>query len=1004
MASRSNRRALSALLGLALFGAVCPPSISAQDSLGSVSPSVSPVRAERAGGLLPAMRGVRVALGGKVALGMSPGAGTAGQGVLGEALVSRTTFGRELLARLPIDDILHGLSLSPGVVLRGTDIGIASAPSLSIRGSGADQIGVYVDGAPARFETLGAAGIALGTDAISEVSVLTGVSSVVMADTRGGAISYVTRSGGSRLEGGFSATSEGPFGSGTGVGYNRFEGSVGGPAPLVPGLTWFFSAAVHGQPSAYRGAGAENAPTYVLAGVDTVIEYAPEPGQTASFTLPRYAQASGRCGQTGNLGTKLGAAIRANYGFECTGLRRPLDWATSSRGLAKLLYTFGNGSSLSITGLASDLQRRFSPGADINAAGLYGGFRTRSRLAVLNWDQMLGRALGGALALHANLSFGSDEYLSGLLDAESGSATSDPALGIEFGTLRFTGQDIIPLRVTDEIIRNIRTNSGLRVPYQDRMDLNPSQPFRANPYGLAQGWPTAGIDGGLTLVSERRLNGRWLVDWQASREIRLTGGGDLSRTDVAYYSSDLIRQVDLDAFRAQPQRIGLFGAGRLERGDLALEAGVRVDRFRAGGQFPVVPGRIFSNPDWSPDAATDDAAYSAAVARVFAEGRTQTVVSPRVSMASRASRHTTAHVGVGWQAEAPPFDMLFSGVNSDLVFASSARGFGVDVNIVSSSLVEGGIRHVFARGTSLDVSAYSKTRLSPYGYMYVSVFDPLWGVSGTRSVLSATDIRGTGADARLEWRGGEALSGSITYSLLRVMHSALTDVITPEDYSTHSVSGSVSLRVPEGTSPGSIVGAALSGTSADLLFRFTSGLPYTRLLLNEGMGIVTPAVGGSFSGLEENGGARLPWTKVLDLRLAKAIPWGAARLTAFVEVRNLLGTSNLLSAFAETGTDVNDVFRSRVTGPELTMLRNEPPAGAVAPDGTIDLTTGCAAWRSPVNCVALRRVENRFGDGNGLYSPDEQQRALNASYDAFLGAWRFYGPGRTARAGLEVRF
>jgi len=47
-------------------------------------------------------------------------------------------------------------------------------------------------------------------------------------------------------------------------------------------------------------------------------------------------------------------------------------------------------------------------------------------------------------------------------------------------------------------------------------------------------------------------------------------------------------------------------------------------------------------------------------------------------------------------------------------------------------------------------------------------------------------------------------------------------------------------------------------------------------------------------------------------------------------------------------------------------------------------------------------VERRFGDGNGLYTLTEQQRALNAFYDAFFGAWRFYGPGRTLRFGVEL--
>jgi len=971
---------------------------------GGVSEGVFTVRAERAGAAAGELREVRVRAGVAARADLWLARRSAA-GALEEESASRTVLRRSQLDVLPFDDIRHALSVSPAVVLRGTDIGIAGSPSLAIRGSEADQIGVYVDGAPARFEAAGEAGIALGTDAISQVEVLTGVPSVAFADTRGGAVFYETRSGGSSFEHGLSAASETPFGSRTGVQYTRFEGFLGGPAPRVPGLTWFVSAAVHGQPSAYRGAGAENAPTYVLAGVDTVLEYGAPAGQTNSYSLPRFAQASGRCGETGNLNSEQGVAIRANYGYECTALRRPLDWATSARGLAKLRYAYGSGSSVSLTGLASDYQRRYFPGMDIGAAGLYSGLRTRSRLAVLNWEQNVGRVL----ALHANVSYGSDEYLSGPLEIGSGAATADPALGIELEALHFAGQDIVPFPVDDEYVRRLRTFSLPLAPYQGRTDLNPSQSFRANPYGLAWNWPTQGVGGQLTLVSEHRLSGRWLADWQASPEIRLMGGADMARTDVSFYSADLVGVLGLDAYRAKPQRLGFFASGLLERGDLAVDVGVRVDRFTPGAQFPVVPGRIFTNPGWSPGAPAGDTSYAAAVARVFTEGRTQLVVSPRVRMAFRVSRRTTTRIGVARQAEPPALGMLFRRLNSDLAFTSRDDGFGTDVDIVSSSFVEAGIRHAFSPDATLDVSAYDVTRLTPYAYMYQSMYDPFAGANASFLVLTPVEKRGTGVDARLEWRGGKALSGSVAYSLIRVSETwpSITAIepVVPEGYSTHAVAGSISLSVPERVGPGPITGAVFGGVRADLLFRLTSGLPYTRYV-NRGSGLVAPSpyVGASLWA-ERLNSSRLPWTSVLDLRLAKSIPWGAARLTAFVEARNLLGARNLLRAFAETGDAVNELFRENVTAGEAASLRTESAAaGALLPDGTIDLTGGCATWQRRVNCVALQRVENRFGDGDGLYSPDEQRHALDAFYDAFFGTWQFYGPGRTARAGMELRF
>jgi hypothetical protein len=111
--------------------------------------------------------------------------------------------------------------------------------------------------------------------------------------------------------------------------------------------------------------------------------------------------------------------------------------------------------------------------------------------------------------------------------------------------------------------------------------------------------------------------------------------------------------------------------------------------------------------------------------------------------------------------------------------------------------------------------------------------------------------------------------------------------------------------------------------------------------------------------------------------------------------------------FAETGTTTNDSYRRRIERGELLGLAYEAQANnALLPDGSVDLRA-CAGWTGyagPVNCVALRRVERRFGDGDAIYSPAEQQKVMDTYYTSVLGAWRFFGPGRTARLGMELRF
>src|SRR5207249_2901657 len=291
--------------------------------------------------------------------------------------------------------------------------------------------------------------LSLGTLGIDAVAVTTGVPDATVADARGGGvISYVTGSGSATLTGHWRTETDEPFGDGSTVGYNRFEGEVGGPLPGVPQLTWCLSGTLQGQRSQYFGRGAADQPAFVLGPLDTLVQWTDGSGSTQVVPLPQYVQWSGSCSGGGG-----------NYGFACQGLRRPMDWSTAGRGQAKLSYSYGAGSSLSVTGILFDVQQRAFPGTDIADAALYRG----------------------------------------------GSGTS--GLGVEWETLKFTGADAVAFPVTDDIIRAIRTNSSMPVPFPNRTDLNLVQDGRLNPYALASSWPTSGLRTTMTRAWEHRLDG-----------------------------------------------------------------------------------------------------------------------------------------------------------------------------------------------------------------------------------------------------------------------------------------------------------------------------------------------------------------------------------------------------------------------------------------------------------------------------------------------------------------
>lgn len=946
-----------------------------------------------------------------------------------DQVASKTIVTGEMVDRLPVDDVRSVLSLTPGVVESGSSQGV------SIRGGRPGEANIYIDGAPVRSSVMGSQRVELGTNAVEEASVTTGALGVEFSDAQSGLVSYTTKAGGERLAGAVSYEGDEFFGKATRFGYNRLEGSIGGPVPSVQNLRFHLSGVARGAQSDFAtffggspsggGPGLEKVPTYVLGGLDTSVTVVDESGNGATVDIPRFVQYTGECGGTGSAGNAVAQAIQNNYGFECQGLVFPMNWTSQLTFQGKLQYSYGSGSSLSLSGIASGTQGRFWPGTSIANPQLFRGRHDWSRMAVLNLFHQVTRTSERALSLNLNLSWQQDHQITGPLASEYERDSRHRTLGLELGTMEFAGLDNFPFPITGDIIRNIRNNSGLRVPLLDRDDLRQAQPFRMNPYGLSTGgWATTGFEQTATLYRETRLTGRFIVDWQANRFHRFTLGADASRNELAFWNSNLLRQIFMDAYTLDPVKLGVFASDRLDLGDVVLEAGLRYDYFDANALFSRVPGRIHSHPDW------DVNDYEGSLAAVMTEAEAHTTLSPRIRVSFPVTENTGFRLSYSHQPQTPDFNTLASGINNDLSFTNTNDQFGRDIGFSKSILFEFGFRHAFSQDMVLDVSAYNKDKVGDPAYRILPYEDPL-NVGDTLlvNVLTNADFGNVrGVDLKLDRRVGNYLNASVAYtfqvakstgsdpfSYLRTTARQISQVtqsrvpppqaISPvDDNRTHNFVGSVALSLPNDWRQGTALGQVFRNLDAFVSFRVASGLPYTRLR-NQGAGALAVRTGFGLvsTQIEPINSSTLPWIKNVDLRLNKGFDLRGRDLTIFADIRNVFGFKNVGNLWAETGDVVNPLHRENTLSPERENLRNEAEIfGILRSDGTIDVR-GCA-FPNPVNCVMLNRTEARFGDGNGLYTPAEQERALNAYYDAFNGPHQFYTDGRRVRLGLELNF
>ena len=180
-----------------------------------------------------------------------------------------------------------------------------------------------------------------------------------------------------------------------------------------------------------------------------------------------------------------------------------------------------------------------------------------------------------------------------------------------------------------------------------------------------------------------------------------------------------------------------------------------------------------------------------------------------------------------------------------------------------------------------------------------------------------------------------------------------------------------------------------------------SGLPYTKLI-NFGNGQQGPPSLAGLEGIPESSinGNTTPWNWTFDFRLTKGFQLGQSlNLQAFLDWRNPLNLTNQTTLFLETAAAVNEQHREQQLG---TALRDQRLDG----DNIIrDFDIVAESPDTDFNKFMLLRAEERYGNGDGIYTVEEQERAFGERYE---NAWgenvNFRTSDQSFRLGLRLAF
>jgi hypothetical protein len=404
-----------------------------------------------------------------------------------------------------------------------------------------------------------------------------------------------------------------------------------------------------------------------------------------------------------------------------------------------------------------------------------------------------------------------------------------------------------------------------------------------------------------------------------------------------------------------PTSAAAYAEGQLRIDDIAITAGLRYDQF---------------------DPGSDLARESRGAERAL---------SPRFAVSTVLSGATVV-ASFGRFNQAPDYQFLVDAAFDDTTRTGRFRRGNPNLGFEQATQYELSARVRPRPGLSVRVGAYVK-RLNG---LVASV--PL-GLDPDSTVFGNADA-GTvkGAEVLVEREMIDGIGVRLAYTLQTAEATAtdpfLLDRLISIDPNTgdttrparaefpldfdqrHTLTAIVRGRVPDGAGPRMAGIRPLAGLEAAVIFRLTSGLPYSR----------SDSTGDSLVGLPN--GSRLPSSSSLDLLVRRSLRLGGTEGGIYLDVRNLLNRRNVVAVRRDTGLPQPD---------SAAVRRLAEDAYAAHPEAI------------PYESVRYRASADLNGDGFVRGREELFPLYLAAAGDYTQPVFA-YGPPRLARLGIELLF
>ena len=923
-----------------------------------------------------------------VLLGMASGAaaqqdrGAAADTARADSLGRRTLSG-ELIRSLPVDDAASLMRFLPGT--RG-----ATDQAEAFR-SRFTPLNVYVDGVPVRsWQALGPAYLP-GTRNVSRFSVLT----APPAWLGGAAVqSLETVRAGTSLTGDVRVLSDALSPTGWSQQATRLELGASGPTGGIAGLSF----AIHGEidGAGYTQQEVDRPDGFAMTGVDTVIKlrrtstFQGANSDSVQVVVPLFEPLAGdRLPLGSDWGTNVSAALTLDRGAGSYALRlhhsagravfRTIDQMYNPDGwlgrddVARMITGSGR---WQLGGVSADLVVSHQKTTRVEGAVL-------SQWAADNLHSSHGLALGAP------------EFLVG--DRSRWPVTDELLTALRNGILPFDAYRLV-----------VGDNPAF---YRRQGVMGVSQSLRLNPYGGSSGFPVGGYHSAEpagTWSDESRLYARGAIGAEMAG-IALTAGGELDRATVESMTLPLMNGGPV-AFRDRPSLAAAFIHGVRGFGAISVDGGLRLERYASEALLPALPGFVSNLPDslrgdawrlrpgtepWEQrlERVEDCGGEATAAWRRNPSGQivcrdnmrpvaAQTGISPRLSATWDGGGPVAVRAAVGMYLQAPVMATLPSNLG---VGASAVQPSELD--LVQDRVFELGARVRMGSRSQVNAVLFRHGTPNPVGTRQVQVRNPITG--GTVNVrvlghLDAVATTGLELSASQEIGAWASATGHVTLSQSDLFGESQTD----------PASAAAILRLE----PGRIRTGETAGVLGDLAIHVTgtwTGGPRYTSLRNEGSGTLVDRsrplavwLFGTPDG-ELNGEAMPAW-KTLDVRVSRGFRVGGVHSSIILDVRNPLGIRNVRTLYAETGTTESELYR-------LDRIAQVRGQWLMWQDMVID------EWpENAVNLHMLRRTEQRYGNGDGIFTRDEFDAAVGAYFDFAENAHT--QRARELRLGVEVRF